>query len=96
MKPADFFDDYHFKVSFRMSPCDRLWQLPESGNVFNRVYTIDVDKKMVIEFKDVDVNDCPFALSLWNMTAVPSLVNANHVTLVQPTFSENPVDSRIV
>ena len=83
MKPLDYFKDYEFTVTFRMSTCTKKWKFPSSGSIFDRVYTIDKDKKMVIDFANVNLSNCPFLLSLWNTTtSIPTQVVATHLTMV--------------
>ena len=83
MKPNVFKSDFPFTVTFSMSRCTKKWQLPTHGEIFDTTYTIDVDKKKIIDFMNVALTDCPFKLALMDITdGVPKPVDVPFLTLV--------------
>ena len=93
LKPADYREEMHIPVSISMSSCSKFWLYPEGSNFFDRSYTIgdDLDPDFLV-FMDVSITDCPFVLSLWNITQLPAtqIVNSAYLTLQQPVLKVTP------
>ena len=68
MKADEHHGEYPFTVTFLMSRCTKKWQFPTHSGTFDTTYTIDEDKKKIVNFTNVALTDCPFKLALMNIT----------------------------
>ena len=83
-----------FNASVLMSTCDKTWRFPSNEDIFNDSYVVATETKSVI-FDGVYLTNCPFVLSLTNITnpLSPTAVTSSIIGLTQPiliTDSNDP------
>jgi len=92
LAPAEFFKELPFRVTILMSSCTKLWQMPSVPNLFDATYYLK-DLPLEVVFSDVSLNDCPFQLSLWNVTStVATAVDVSYIKLQQAVQQVNSQD----
>lgn len=96
--PSEFFEELDFEVQILMSTCDKAWRFPSDPEAFDAIYVVGSDA-ISLPFDGVDLTDCPFRLSLFNITDSSSpatAVNADILTLTQPVLATDPLDAYLV
>ena len=70
-----------------MSTCNKTWRFPSDLDTFNESYVVTTETKSIY-FEGVDLTDCPFSLSLTNITDPlnPAAVDHTIVGLTQPVL----------
>ena len=84
-------------MTFRMSSCDKIWNLPSDATAFDRVYT-NGDSTLTIEIQGVDLNNCPFEIDVGILdsggTSTP--LDTQIFTINQPELTQDVSDNMLV
>ena len=97
VKPS-IFAELTITATVAMSTCLKVWQMPsDAKRLFDTNYVIG-EQPIALSFDRAAISNCPFKLSLWNVTATATneIVASTVVTLTNPVLKVDPTDSMLV